>query len=222
MELFKYFAIFTGSGVGIFLLVLFLLWIIDRFFNLSSNTLGILAVSTWILTLIITPLIVHELFDVKYPENPIDITTQIYNNNEELKELTLQINLLKNALENPKELTLKQIEDVLSNSLNYSEKMKILLFKNDSIIGLLKDEIEIERQNAEKSRQMAENLRSLTKEQIESVKIVITEDAKEASKNSFINGILFSIPIGFLMSLLASFLFKKWGEIMINNIKKKK
>ena len=224
MGTFTYFAIFVGLGTVIFSILLGLLLIIDYVsefsYKVADIVIWIVILTMVILTLILTPYIVHNLLNIKYPEKSVDITAQIYNNNEELKELTHQINLLKNALESPKELTLRQIEDVLLNSLKYSEKMKILLCRNDSIIGLLKDEIEIERQNAETSKEIADNLRSLTKKQIETVKFIITEDAKEASKNSFINGVLLSIPIGFLMSILASFVLKRWGGKVKTSINK--
>ena len=161
--------------------------------------------------------LVHKL-GFKYPEKT-DIPTRILNNNKESIELTNQINLLKKALENPKELTVTQIEDVLLNSLNYSEKMMILLSQNDSIVGSLKDEIEIQRQSAEESQKIAENLRSIKKDQIESVKFIITEDAKTSARKSFFYGILFSIPIGFLMSLSSSFIFNKLSKKVKNRKK---
>ena len=211
--MFQYFAIIAGLNIIIFFIIFGLFLVICdhfwKFYFVGDKPAVIFFAITIVIISILSPYITHNLFEVKYPQKTIDITTQIYNNNEELKELTLQINLLKKSLDNPKELTLKQIEDVLSNSLDYSEKMKIFLSQNDSIFSLLKDEIEIERQNAEKSRQIAENLKKLTKEQIETVKFIITEDAKEVSKSSFIDGILLSFPIGFLMSFLASFVFRK-------------
>ncbi|NVO08937.1 MAG: hypothetical protein HXX16_03150 [Bacteroidales bacterium] len=164
--------------------------------------------------ILITPstVFVYRYFDFKIPNKPIELTSLIKNDNDELMKLSEQMSIVTKALNNPKDLTLKQIESILTNSLDYSKKVNIILSRNDSIIGQLRTQVEIERKHAEESKRIAENLKSLTKEQLESIKLIITMDAKESSSRSFIYGILFSIPVGFFMSLLSTFVYRKWGS----------
>jgi len=100
MGIFTYYAIFVGLGVGAFFIGLGLFWIIGLFGLLfgvlddieEDTGLGIVIVMTVVLTSILPSYITHHLLEIKYPEKPIDITTQIYNNNKDLEELTLQLN----------------------------------------------------------------------------------------------------------------------------------
>jgi hypothetical protein len=50
--------------------------------------------------------------------------------------------------------------------------------------------------------------RSLTKEQLEAVKLVITEDAKEESAKGFWLGFVVSIPVSIITGILSSWLWK--------------
>jgi hypothetical protein len=171
----------------------------------------------------ITPATVffYQYFNFKIPQTPIEIKTYLNENTEELKNLSEQMSIVTMALKSPKDLTLKQIESILSNSLDYSQKVNLILNRNDSLIRQLKAEVEIEKKSAEESKRIAENIKSITKDQLEAIKLIITLDAKEASKESFIYGILVSIPIGFLMSLLASSVYRKWGTSAKKKIEKK-
>jgi hypothetical protein len=228
MEELKFNVLLAALSIGVFLIEIILWAIITGIFNgfikkPNGNIKG------WPFLLLIpiffclTPATVYfyRTFKFKIPEKPVEINTFIKADNEELNLLSQQMYVVTKALHNPKDLTLKQIESILANSLDYSKRVNTILSRNDSIIGQLKTEVEIERKNADASRKVAETIKSITKEQLEAVKLVITSDAKEASRRSFLIGVLSSFPVGFLTSLLASFVYKKWGASAKKTIESK-
>jgi hypothetical protein len=225
MEVFKFYALTAGIGTLV-LVIEFLLFmvIVGELGGFDENRNGLSSTEDarspkWpfipliLILTTIAPQTVYfaRLLNIDFPQQQYDVTTQIQKDSDELNLLTIQMDSIKHALENPEYLTLKQIENILNTSLTYSQKVEVILNRNDSIINLLKAEVDREKRNAEESRQLAESIRSLSRKEIEAVKLIITEDANEATRRSFISGVLFSIPIGFVMSLLASYAIRKWG-----------
>ncbi len=224
----KFYFLLAAFSVVTLIIVLILWVIIGGVFKGFDNKANGKSKS-WIFILLIplfmsiTPatMFFYKYFNFKIPQTPIELKTFLNENTDELKNLSEQMTVVTKALESPKDLTLKQIESILTNSLDYSQKVNLILDRNDSLIRQLKAEVEIEKKSAEESKRIAENIKSITKEQLEAIKLIITLDAKEASKESFIYGILFSIPIGFIMSLLASYVYRKWGYSAKKNIERK-
>jgi hypothetical protein len=218
MEELKFNGLLAALSIGVFLIEIIVWAIITGIFkgfdnkpNGKSKAWPFLLLIPVFLCLTPATVYFYRTFKFKIPEKPVEINTSIKADNEELNLLSQQMYVVTKALDNPKDLTLKQIESILANSLDYSKRVNSILSRNDSIIMQLKTEVETERKNADESRKVAETIKSITKEQLDAVKLVITSDAKDASRKSFLIGVLISFPIGFLTSLLASFVYRKWG-----------
>ena len=78
----------------------------------------------------------------------------------------------------------------------------------EQLLSSLRHQAEEEKKNSYELMAIAKNVSSLSLEQIEGIKFVITEDAKYESKKGFLVGVLISFPIGVLSSLAATLLFQ--------------
>lgn len=146
--------------------------------------------------------------------NNIDSTSLV------LIKLDNEAENLQRSLQNPKELKLSEIENLLSRTLSFSSEMRAILVNQKETINKLIQEVKIEKKKAEESQKIAREIQSLTKSQLEAVKLLITEDAKIESRESFYMGLAVSFPIGILASLFASFLFKRFNKEIKNEVKR--
>jgi hypothetical protein len=176
---------------------------------------NIIILSTVLCLLIASPLSSYALarYWSYYPPAPKqDIQKQADAAQSDLIKLEAKANTLRSLLNDPKKLTLSQVEQVLTDTLDFVEKLKAKTEQQGVLIASLRQTVVEERAKAEESRRLAEQVQSLTREQLEAVKLLITQDAKVESQRSFIMGISISFPLGILSSLLATWVYKRWGE----------
>ena len=72
-------------------------------------------------------------------------------------------------------------------------------------INNLKESISIEKERSKESQMLAKDAKQMTKQQLELIKLVITEDAKVESKKAFLFGVAISFPIGIASSMTAAY-----------------
>lgn len=129
---------------------------------------------------------------------------------QELEALEQTAVRLKKAFSDPKKLTLAEVEQLVIETLNFSTSLSEKTRKQQEVIQSLRTSVEAEQKNAEDSRRLAEKIRSITREQLEAIKFVITQDAREQSNRAFFYGAVASFPIGVIASIIASFLYQRF------------
>ena len=136
-----------------------------------------------------------------YP--PVFVPIESPEEQERIKVESLQeeIILLNQTLDNIGNLTLTEIQSVLERVRAIVVEAKEETENNIKIITQLENQIQTE-------EIIARKLNSLTKEQVELVKSLITSDLKEENESSFWLGVVISFPIGVLASIMASILLK--------------
>lgn len=118
---------------------------------------------------------------------------------------------LRKFLEDPQSRTIAEIEAARQQSLELSRQTSTVLASRGTLIAKLREEVRQERAKAEEATRLARETQSLKRSQLEAIKLLITEDAKAASKSSVILATVLSLPIGMVSSLIASWIFRHWG-----------
>jgi hypothetical protein len=129
----------------------------------------------------------------------------------ETAKLAGRVGALRTALSRPGDITLSQMQRVLADTLGLSDELAKRLGDQDSLIQSLRASVDKERAKADESRRLAQEVQSLTRSQLEAVTLLITRDANEASKRSFLIGVAVSFPVGVVASLVAAWLARRIG-----------
>jgi len=163
-----------------------------------------------ILSIIVVPLIIpYFIFAFLNFNVPIGQEILKDNGSEKIEKLSNEIEDLTKSLGNIENLTLNQIQEILSNTLITISVLRDEAINQQNTILRLQQVAEVEMKKADKAKITADNIISLSKEQIEAIKILITNDAKDENIKSFWMGVLISLPIGFTASFLASIFLSK-------------
>src|SRR3990172_6921529 len=118
-------------------------------------------------------------------------------------------------------LTISQMESLILEALNLSQDLRNAITHQDSIIHQLSSRIVNERMRAEEATRLALEVQSITRKQLEAVKLLISEDATESNRRSFIQGVALSFPIGIVTSLIATWIFRRYGKDAADSIHRK-
>ena len=153
--------------------------------------------------------ILGNVFDYYPPVPNTNLSTDSYS--DTLQKFEQRTIALTEQFNKPKEMTISELENALAETLKLTQDFAPIISQQNQEIQLLKAEVESERERASEARQLAAEIQSLTKEQISAVKLLITEDARESSQESFFLGIAISFPLGIIASLVASWLFSKFS-----------
>jgi uncharacterized membrane protein YeaQ/YmgE (transglycosylase-associated protein family) len=131
---------------------------------------------------------------------------------ERATEIDAKSKQLLAAFSKPETLTLQQLRDLVDQAREYAKDATELNRLQAAQISELRLTVEEETKKAAEALRLAENIKSLTSEQLDAVKLLITKDASEQSKQSFIYGVIASFPIGVIASVVASALWDKLGR----------
>lgn len=115
-------------------------------------------------------------------------------------------------LSNPKSISIQELEITLSNIISLSTQLADTATQQKEEISLLQQSVAVEQRKAVEAQRLANSIQSLSKDQIEAVQFLITKDASESSRSSFVWGLVISFPVGFLASFLASFLYGRYSK----------
>jgi hypothetical protein len=157
--------------------------------------------------LLVTPITTILLAKLQiFPPQSWDTYTQAKQSERRAALIENQTNRLRKVLENPRSLSVAQIEEALRQSVELSQEVSTELKNRESLIVKLRQNIRQERAKAEKAARLTKEMQGIKKIQLEAIKGLITEDAKAASRSSF----LVSFPMGVVTSLLASWILRRW------------
>lgn len=144
---------------------------------------------------------------------PPKLNTHIYNLSDDykVKSLTLLSEKVENSIKNPKSITSYELREIFNETVKSIADVEKKIKQKNLEINTLKHHIKAEEEKVSEAREQTKKIKSITREQLETITLLITEDAKEESKKSFIYGIIISFPIGVLASFLASILFRRFA-----------
>ena len=204
---------FSAYGIvfgAVFLLAIFITFeIVPKLLKNDKNKVNDLQMAIGFLIVLLTPYISYftlAIFFGFYPTVPSLKTTSL---SEELEQLEQRAETIASRFSTPKNMTLYELEEALAETLEFTQDLAPIISKQNEEIERLSAEVSAERERAEEARKLAADIQSLTKAQIASVKLLITEDARESSQESFLMGLIFSLPIGIVGSLVASWIHPK-------------
>jgi hypothetical protein len=128
---------------------------------------------------------------------------------------------ISRGFEDPENMTIAQLRILIGEVKDYTEKVREISEVQTKKIAELKSTAEIETKKAEEAQKLAQTIKSLTNEQLDAVKFLITSDANTESRKAFIYGAIISFPIGIISSIVASALWERLGrrrEILVEQI----
>jgi hypothetical protein len=114
---------------------------------------------------------------------------------------------IKKTLSNIDNLSVKQIQTELQKALKFVEHLQEEAIQQEQLVNSLIRSAEQHRKEAEQAKAMADSVSAMTAPQLEAIRSLITQNAKQESDRAFWLGVFVSFPIGFLSSLLASWFF---------------
>lgn len=126
-----------------------------------------------------------------------------------LAELESKATSLRDALESPEDLTVKELQKALGDALALSDSVQRKALDQQSLVRTLRAEVELERSKTKESMRLAREVQALTKTQLDAVSFLIMQDARVEARRSFIYGILFSLPAGILASVMGAYVFRR-------------
>lgn len=132
------------------------------------------------------------------------------NAKEELADLQRVATDLEKAVADPERIRLTEVGSLLTKTFDFIRVLGERSREQQENIRLLQQEVEDAKSLAAESTRAADAIRSLTREQIEAVKLIITEDAARQSRRAFVIGAVVSFPIGVLASVVASLVFHRY------------
>ncbi|EGR1765261.1 hypothetical protein RII68_001852 [Vibrio parahaemolyticus] len=135
-----------------------------------------------------------------------------YEVSQKSKDLNDRLGSLNKLIETPEELRLSELPEITEKIITIAKDVQLQSEEQSEIIGKLRLDIETERQKANEARELIDTLQSLTNEQLNAVKWLITEDAKEETKKAFYSNLILSFILGVFASLLASVIYRKFGS----------
>lgn len=110
----------------------------------------------------------------------------------------------------PDRLTIEQLRVSIDGVRDYTQQATAINRNQEAEIAKLRQTVEEETNKAREAENLANAVKSLTTEQLDAVKFLITKDANEQSKQSFIIGSITSFPVGVVSSLLAAFVYERF------------
>lgn len=226
-EIFIYWGIFTILTIVILFFLIVIIVIFQQIFSSNKEEASSIFVIIFLVlsTVLVSPGSFY-LLDYLGLSPPIDNLEEItskqlvgaYNN------LSDKVKSLQKLLESPEELKLSQLNSITQDTLVLADELQAQSIKQKKLIVNLQTKVNDESKKAKEAKKLVSELQSITKEQLNAIKLIITEDAKVESQRSFYFGLLLSFPLGVIASLTASFVYKKYALVIainLNKIKKK-
>ncbi len=111
---------------------------------------------------------------------------------------------LTQALDNLDALTLKEIREIIKDSLGHLQDLEQEAIEQEQLLRSLRSIRSKELVQYQEQQEQAELVTSISDEQLEAVKLLITQDATDISSKVFWFGVAVSFFVGFSSSLAAS------------------
>jgi hypothetical protein len=109
---------------------------------------------------------------------------------------------LIHAFEFMDKLTISEVRDLVNKVKDYTVRANELNRLQGNQIATLRQTAEQETAKAKEAEALAATVKSLTSDQLNAVKFLITKDATEQARQSFINGVIASFFVGLMVAAL--------------------
>ena len=219
--IFIYWVIYVVVGFLIVCLTTIIIFSINRAVNSQDekDEVSNIAIILWFILIPITigPVTYYVLdyYDINLNTRVIEITST-EKIDLSVKQMEEKATSLSSLLASPEKLTLGEVSTAIEETLRLTSQLQGYSESQAKAIINLQSELESERQKAAEAQQLAKQVQSITREQLDAVKLIITEDARKQSRDSFYLGLVLSFPLGLVASLVATFLYRRFGTY-INN-----
>ncbi|OHU90587.1 MULTISPECIES: hypothetical protein [Pseudoalteromonas] len=141
------------------------------------------------------------------PKQPIHTSIQALNQGAATHgDFEYESNRITSILSNIENLTLKQIHQEISTTLEFINKLKEETTQRANIIRSLQDEADKKQVEIDNVVNEIKQVKSISKEQLEAVSKVLTTQSKTASNRAFWLGVAASFLVGIVTSILATVL----------------
>ena len=146
-----------------------------------------------------------RFFEKSIPHEPSLFQKQVDDADQKGKQLVSEFS-------KPESLTLQQLRDLVDQARDYASQQMEISSNQETQIAQLRLTVDDETKKAQEAQHLAESVKSLTTEQLNAVKFLITKDASEQSKQYFIDGVVVSFPVGIISAVVASALWERFGK----------
>lgn len=211
-------AIMLLLGVNILLLAIF-----EAVFRAKSSEVSNWAVAAFFVSSILLagPVAHYSLHRLgMLPPGLAMQTPSVDSQAASLIELGREAGELNRLIQDPDKMTISELSAIAERSLALTGNLQERVGAQSALISQLQAQVKSERERAEEATEIAANIQALTREQLDAVKLLLTEDARAESRRSTTTGILISFPLGFVASLLASVAHRRLGVRIGKDIKK--
>jgi hypothetical protein len=209
MDLYIYWVYFCLIGVATSFVWVVILGVTSEIFKFKMEDM---AIALYLFTCVasIGPI---SFYTLKYFEiTPKETELSIIQISDAAKKLNEKLISLKKLVESPEDIKLSELPEITNKVISITGELQSQSNEQSKTISTLVSEVEQERKKANEAKLLVNTLQSLTKEQLNAVKWLITEDAKEAAEISFYKNILVSFIFGILASLVATMIYRKFGS----------
>lgn len=183
--------------------------------NEKDNIASTVVYTIWVITAFVSPYPILK-YGFEFPPPFLAQQEFAHDSQNRVSRLTDEAERIQNSLSNIDNLTIGQIQSELSNTLKFVQKLQGEAENQEKVIADLKEKTAKEKASAEEMKSIADQMSSLSLGQIEAIKYIVTEDARNESKKGFWLGVLVSFPIGFAASLASSLLMAKIRKNRVN------
>ncbi|MCP4648618.1 MAG: hypothetical protein GY853_00875 [PVC group bacterium] len=134
---------------------------------------------------------------------------------DELDNISVKIDNVKKSLSNIDNLTIQEIQIILKDAGKSLEDLDNTILRQSKYIKNFKKSIDNEtndlittQKELDEAREIADNLKTLKKQELHAIKFLIIEDAKTQANRSFWIGVIISFPMGIFTSMIAGIIIK--------------
>lgn len=139
-------------------------------------------------------------------ESRPSVEEQGLNAKQNVDDLSDEAERIHNALSNIHNLTLDDLEKVLSNTLVYLEKLKEEAIKKEQALSKLKEEIAKTQNQRQAEENLLKKFNDLSRPQLNEIADILYEPVARDSNKTFWLGAFISFPIGVFAELFASWI----------------
>jgi hypothetical protein len=223
--------IFSVCWILTFLLIIIIFILLDRLLGLSLIPDKKNPPKLIILSMILAPTLISfpaSYYSLGYFNfYPKQLSSDINESKESVTKINKDLIKLqkiqddiKKLLDSPKKLTISQINEILSETIRFTNNLNEQSNRQQKLINKLREELSNEKKKTEESLTLAKETQSMTKKQLDTIKFLITEDAKTESRKSFFYGILVSFPLGIITSLIGTLLYIRFKRQIKQKVSK--
>lgn len=133
---------------------------------------------------------------------------KVASSDAKIKELNKRNYEISEKLKSIEQLSIGEIKNIVERSKKLLDEYSVQFVLNETTLNKQVEILKSEKEQLDLQKQKLKEISSLSSEQINILTNGLTRDCKIESAKSFRNGIFFSIPIGVICSLIASYLLK--------------